>query len=774
MGADLDVASLGRLLDGHPRGRLHALGVTGIGLSGVSALFHARGWEVSGCDERPAPAIRAWLEAHGVAVRDGHDASHLDDAPPDLVLRSPAVPPSNEELAAARARAIPVARRGVALAALVNAAPLSVAVCGTHGKTTTSSFTVSLLRALGGDPSWCVGGYTPSMGGVAGIGGNPEAPFVVEADESDGTLADYAPSVSVVTTVDADHMEHFSSFDDLRACFRSALEKTGRAVVYCRDDEGASGVAAGLPRLFGYGFSAEADLRASGLVLAPDRSTFRLSLRGEDLGTVVLPTPGRHNVLNALGAASVALVLGEDPVRVRDALASLSELPGRRFERIPAGDGLEVRSDYSHHPAEIKALVAMARLRSKGRLLAVFQPHRYTRTLALGEQFPAAFRGVDQLLLLPVFAASEAPVPGGRSEDLYRSFRRQAASPAAGEGPVPLPILMADVPSARGWLDRNLRAGDLLLVIGAGDVVSLVRGAPFRAARPLPAPWPFAEADAPLARRTSYRVGGAADLLADVVSEDGLREVLRFAREHGLPVSMLGQGTNRLIPDGGVRGIVLRLAGGPFGDLSFLADDRVEVGCGVAGAAFLASLREKGLGGLEYMAGIPGVLGGWLAMNAGTRDGAIGDRLVSMTLCDQDGTVRACPAAEAGIGYRRCEALADGMTIALKATFRLEKRARMEVMGRMEAARSKRFDFAGLHTAGSVFRNPPGTSAGRLLDEAGCKGLRVGGAYVCERHANIIATEEGATASDVLALSAWMHDRVLARAGVDLKREIRI
>ena len=778
MDDDLDVSSLERLLARHSHGRLHALGVTGIGLSGVAALFRARGWEVSGCDGHPAAVLKTWLEAQGVRVCEGHSPDHLQVFRPDLILRSPAVASGNPELLRARELAVPTARRGVALATLVNASPLSVAVCGTHGKTTTSCLTVGLLKALGMNPSWCIGGYTASMGGVAGTGGGSKAPFVVEADESDGTLASYSPSISVVTTIDVDHMEHFGSLDDLKKCFRSVLEKTSRSIVYCHDDPGASSVAASLPHALGYGFSEGAGLRAAALEAGPESSSFRLFLSGHPLGRVTLPLPGRHNVLNALAAFAVALSLGFEAEAVLRAVPRLNELPGRRFERIPAGDEIEVRSDYSHHPAEISALVSMARMRARGRLLAVFQPHRYTRTLALGARFPEAFRGVDRLLLLPVFAASEKPLPGGRTEDLYRAFQlqvgREDTTKPAPDGRIPVPLLMADIPAARAWLESNLLPGDLLLVIGAGDVVSLVRGPAFHAAKPSEIPWPFAKAHVPLASLTSYRVGGTADLLATVSSHEELAEVLRYGRARRMPLSVLGQGTNVLAPDGGVRGVVVRLVGGCFASIDFLGDDRVKVGCGVPGALFLSRLRDAGLGGLEYMAGIPGLLGGWLAMNAGTRDGSIGDRLVSMTLCDSDGNVRTFRADEAGFGYRRCDLLAKGTLIVLHATFQLEKRSPEIVSERMETARGRRFQFAGLHTAGSVFRNSPGDSAGRLLDEAGCKGLRVGGAVVCERHANIIATERGATASDVLALSAWMHDKVLARSGIDLKREIRI
>ena len=742
------------LADGTPR-RLHALGATGIGVSGLLALFRSRGWEVSGCDSRPSPALTAWLFSIGVEVYASHDPAHIAVRRPDLVLRSPAVADDNPELAAAQAAGIPVVRRGEALAALVNQSR-GVAVCGTHGKTTTSCFVRELLARLGDNPSWCIGGYTPSMGAVAGMGA-PGAPFVVEADESDGTLALYRPHVTVVTCVEPDHMEHFASFDALKDCFRAAVRATSEAVVCCADNAVAREVAdsASAP-ITTYGFAEDADVRCEIVALEADRSIFDIVLRGGRRLRVSIGVPGRHNVLNATGAFAACVALGHAPGRVAEALGSLKELPGRRYERHVSPCGAEIVSDYAHHPTEIAMLVSMARLAPARRLIAVFQPHRYTRTKALGYDFPAAFRGVDELLLLPVYEASEMPLEGGRTEDLYCEFRRQNADDAS----IPVPKLVPSVSEAAAYLATALREGDRVLVVGAGDVVSLVSLLE-RTKSVAVAPTPI---------RNSFGIASMADKLVDVRDEAELAALLAEAKANAMPVHVVGQGTNLLVSDVGLRGITVRLSLEGFGAFEQLDDSIVCVGCAMAGARLLPLLRDAGLSGLEFMAGIPGCIGGWLAMNAGTRFGEFGDRVVSAIAYGHDGAPGEI--TDFGFGYRTCKAL-EGR-IATKVTLRLVRDDPAAIARRMDDFRAKRFDFSGLRTAGSVFRNPPGVSAGKLLDEAGCKGLRIGGAVVCDRHANIIAAEDGATASDIIALSALMRDRVAASCGIDLHREIKV
>ncbi len=742
------------LIDGAPL-RLHALGATGIGVSGLLALFRARGWEVSGCDSRPSPALQSWLASLGVTVDSGHDPAHIVDRRPDLVLRSPAVTDDHPELVAARAAGVPVVRRGEALAALVNQSR-GVAVCGTHGKTTTSCFVRGLLARLGDKPSWCIGGYTPEMGAVAGVGA-PDAPFVVEADESDGTLALYRPHVTVVTCVEPDHMEHFASFEALKDCFRAAVRATSEAVVCCADNADAvevAGVAAA--PVITYGFADNADVRCEIVALEADRSIFDIVLRDGRRLRASIGVPGRHNVLNATGAFAACIALGHEPGKVAAALDALTELPGRRYERHVSPCGAEVISDYAHHPTEIAMLVSMARLAPARRLIAVFQPHRYTRTKALGPDFPAAFRCIDELLLLPVYEASEKPLEGGRTEDLYCEFRRQNADDSA----IPVPKLVSSVTEVAAYLATVLREGDRVLVIGAGDVVSLV--SLLEKAEPV--------ATEPKPVRTSFGIPATADRLVVVRDETELALLLAEAKAKAMPVHIMGQGTNLLVSDIGVRGLTLHLSQDGFDAFERLDETIVRVGCALSGARLLALLRDAGLSGLEFMAGIPGCVGGWLAMNAGTRFGEFGDRVVAATAYGFDGAL--CKIADFGFGYRTCKALERRIAVAV--TLRLVRDDPAAIARRMDDLRAKRFDFSGLRTAGSVFRNPPGVSAGKLLDEAGCKGLRVGGAVVCDRHANIVAAEDGATASDIIALSALMRDRVAASGGVDLHREIQV
>ena len=741
--------------------RIHCLGVGGIGVSGLAALLRARGCEVSGCDASPSPAMRDWLAARGIAVREGHSPAHLVEFRPDFVVRTPAVPDAHPELAAARAAGIPVASRGEVLARIVNASR-GVAVCGTHGKTTTACFAVALLRALGGDGTgWCIGGFSRGMGGVARPP-DPGAPLVVEADESDGTLALYRPCVTVVTSVDADHLEHFGSFDALLDCFRRVCAATSGTVAYCADDAGAARVAAAVPGAMGYGFSAGARLRAANLETVPDgSSTFDVILDGAPLGRATLAVPGRHNVLNALGAFGACLALGHAPADALSALGALRELPGRRFERHVAAARFEIVSDYSHHPAEIRALVETALSRPHRRLAAVFQPHRFSRTKALAADFPPAFRGVGELLLLPVYAASEPPLRGGTSADLYRAFRLANADDPS----LPVPRLATGLEAAAAYLSGPAGLGpeDVLLVVGAGSVVSLVDALE----RP-PDVAPSAGAPAPGRFSLSYGIEATADALVDVADEDALARALADAGRGG--VRVLGQGTNLLVTDLGVRGRVIRLGG--LNAFARTGDETVAVGCGLPGAALLARLRDAGLSGLECMAGIPGTVGGWLAMNAGTRFGAVGDCVEEVVAYAPGGARTVARAAECGFGYRRCAFLAG--KVAARVHLRLRRDDPAAIAARMADFRAKRFDFSGLRTAGSVFKNPEGTSAGRLLDEAGCKGLRVGGAFVSDRHANIVAAGDGATASDILALIGIMHDAVLERSGVDLEREIRV
>ncbi len=752
------------------------LGVCGVGMAGVAYLLTRRGWQVSGCDAH-ANALAPWLREAGVPVCEGHDPAHLDaNGGAERVIVTPAVSESDPELAAARARGIPVFRRGEVLAALVSQRR-GVAVCGAHGKTTTSCFTTRLLQVLGQAPGWCIGGATRQLGGVAG--GGDRGVLVVEADESDGTLALYHPAVTVLTNIDLDHLEHFDGEAALLACFRQAVVQTREGVAVCCDSERACRVthSVGVPVLT-FGFSNASALRAAEVRVDAASVSFEVAYQGRAWGRVTLGVSGRHNALNALGAAAAALLLGHAPEAVFAALpAACGELPGRRFEAVAEVSGIRCIADYAHHPAELKAAVEMARVQRPERLIVVFQPHRYTRTLALGPDFPEAFAAADEVLLLPVYAASEAPLEGGESCDLYAHFRERAPGQTV--------RLARSLAEAWQYLRQVLTAGDLLLIAGAGDVIGLAE----RVRADLAAGWPLRrdpegfEAElgrvggaravpfGALAGWSSLGVGGWARWRVEVESETALAAVLRLCGASGVAWRLVGAGANAWFSDLGEAGCVIRWAEGACKGLSVQGEAAVEAGCGWRGPALLEALEREGLSGLEFLEGVPGSLGGWLAMNAGAHGGEIASRVSWIRCLNPDGKVTILTPDDLKFSYRSCPGLAG--RVALACGLRLTRADAQVVHAARQAVRARRIPLAGLRTAGSVFRNPPGEAAGRLLEAAGCKGLRIGGARVTDFHANIVAAEGGAaTASDVLALVMRMRGRVARASGVTLKAEI--
>ena len=437
---------------GTPGSRVHLMGAGGIGMAGLARLLAARGMRVTGCDAG-APRTLAWLRSCGIPVQTGHDPAHLAEA--DWAIYSPAVPPGHPERAAAGRRGIALFRRGQVLPVLAEGWR-TVAVGGTHGKTTTASMIAHVLRVCGAEPSWCIGGELPPDGAPAGIGRSSR--LVIEADESDGTLAHYAPELAVITNIEFDHMEHFSAREEMVACF-GAFAGQSKAVVYGADDPEAARLGRGAGGR-SYGFSGGADYRAEDVVA--DAAGTRFTVRAPDGPTVRvrLGVPGRHNVQNALAALAASDGCGVDRAAAAAALESFM-LPRRRFEVVAEARGIRVVGDYAHHPSEIRALIDAARQAGAVRLRAVFQPHRYTRTRALGAEFPAAFDGVDDVILLPVYAASEEPLAGGTAEDLLAHFRRQGR---------PSVELAEGLEDAAERVASRWGAGDWILVVGAGDV----------------------------------------------------------------------------------------------------------------------------------------------------------------------------------------------------------------------------------------------------------------------------------------------------------------
>ena len=462
-------------------GRIHLVGIGGIGMSGIAEVLLTLGYEITGSDLSDSDTTRR-LRTLGADVRLGHEASHVGPGTAVVVVSS-AVGDENPEVRAAREHRVPVIPRAEMLAELMRV-KCAVGVAGAHGKTTTTSLVATVLDAGGLDPTMVIGGRLKSLGGTNARLGRSRY-MVVEADESDGSFLLLRPTVAVVTNIDREHMNHYGTMEALREAYLAYINAVpfyGLAVL-CLD---CPEVAALLPRVrkphLTYGTAPEADLRAEGIEFHGLASSFDVVLRGQPLGRVRVAMPGGHAVRNALAALAVGMDLGIGFERCADALAGFQGIL-RRFEVKGEASGITVVDDYGHHPTEIRATLQAARLGYPGRrVVAVFQPHRYSRLADLFELFAGCFEDADAVVLTDVYAAGEEPIPGVHGASLAEAAARVHA------GDVRFEAAGADL-AAR--VAANLREGDLVVTLGAGDVTKLgpallqeLRGAAREAARP--------------------------------------------------------------------------------------------------------------------------------------------------------------------------------------------------------------------------------------------------------------------------------------------------
>jgi UDP-N-acetylmuramate--alanine ligase len=445
------------LLPGSPR-QFHIVGVGGAGMSAIASVLLEMGHRVSGSDMR-ASSVLERLGASGVRTFVGHDAANLGGA--EVVGYSAAIRPDNVELVESRRRGLRVLRRAELLAAIC-ATGKALAVSGTHGKTTTTAMLARAMDAAGMKPSWLVGG--DPMGSVPSAHWSAGDWVVVEADESDGTFLELGAYGAIVTSIEADHLDHYASVEDLEAAFKTFVGNVPGPRVVCLDDPGGAQLAAAGGAVVGYGTAPGASYEITDIELAGGASSFRARGRGKDLGRFELAVPGVHNVRNAVAALAMAMEVGASPGAARRALASYEGV-SRRFERRGSKDGVSYIDDSAHLPGEVQATLAAARREHPGRLVAVFQPHRFSRTQALWEKFAVAFEGADVLVLTGIYPAGEQERPGVSGRLVEQAVR--AARPG----------LRVEYAESRPELVRLLRdllcPGDLCLTMGAGDVTTL-------------------------------------------------------------------------------------------------------------------------------------------------------------------------------------------------------------------------------------------------------------------------------------------------------------
>ena len=442
----------------------HFIGIGGAGMSGIALVLHERGRKVTGSDLKESHYVRE-LEQAGIDVRIGHSSQTIDEVMPDVVVISTAIPETNPELMRARELGIPVWPRAKMLSALCEDAT-TVAVAGTHGKTTTSSMVATMLDRMGLDPSFLIGGVVEGYGtnGRDGRGGY----FVAEADESDGSFLFLDPDVVVVTNIEEDHMDHYGTLERLEATFQEFMGLVGEAgtvIIMGDDDHYVELARATGRRVLTYGFAEHNDYACVSMASQGISSTFEARLPSAEVVDVrIQANPGRHNVLNGLASIAVADVLGLDVAKAAQALSGFKGAR-RRFTHVGDADGVTIVDDYGHHPTEIKATLGAAAQLDYERVVCVFQPHRYTRTQMMADKFALAFDDVDVLYVMDVFPASEMPIPGISGKTV--------ASGVVRSGHVPDVYY---VPNRRKLLERlarECRPGDLVITQGAGDVTLL-------------------------------------------------------------------------------------------------------------------------------------------------------------------------------------------------------------------------------------------------------------------------------------------------------------
>ncbi len=438
--------------------RIHMVGIGGIGMSGIAEVLLTLGYSVAGSDTRPS-TITERLQNLGATIFEGHRAENIEGA--HVVVISSAVKHDNPEVTEAHKRKIPVIPRAEMLAELMRL-KYGIAVAGAHGKTTTTSMVASILAAAHLDPTFVVGGRVNQAGTTARVGRGEY--FVVEADESDRSFLMFAPVVAVVTTIDREHLDQYSSLEDIQSAFLQFVNRVPfyGAAILCIDEPNVQAIIPNVKRpIITYGTSSQADLVISDIQLNGLTSDFRLTYKGDDLGMFHLPhPPGIHNVRNAAAAAAVALYLNVPSDLIREGLAKFAGV-GRRFDIKGSVNNITVVDDYGHHPAEIRATLEAARGCKFNRLLVLFQPHRFSRTQHLWDEFLRSFNQADLLVLIDIYAASETPIAGITSEALANNIRE------AGHKNV---HYYRSMQAAIEFVLREAKPGDAILTIGAGNV----------------------------------------------------------------------------------------------------------------------------------------------------------------------------------------------------------------------------------------------------------------------------------------------------------------
>ncbi|MGB1260096.1 MAG: UDP-N-acetylmuramate--L-alanine ligase [Akkermansiaceae bacterium] len=751
-----------RLTDRSKPVHVHLIGVAGSGMSGLALLLLGMGHRVSGSD-RVTSGETERMQGLGLIFSSPHRAEEVEGA--DVVVYSSAIREDNVARVHARANNIPCIRRAECLAAILHTRQ-GVVISGTHGKTTTSAMSAHVLRRGGVKPCHYVGAEIPVLGANAHWEEDCDL-MVAEGDESDGTLALYQPQHCVVLNIEEEHLDFYRDIEHIKEVFNTLLDQTRGNKIYFSGCAVAAELCSHREGAVSYGWE-NADFTASDIHETGGTITFDVHKYGELLGRVELGIPGKHNVLNALAAIAVADAAEVDFQLTSRALGTFAGAR-RRFENKHLSRKLRIIDDYGHHPTEVAATLQTARSLKPERLVVVFQPHRYSRTQKLADDFGKALQAADQVFVTDIYPASELPIKGITAQTIVDAIRANGDTRAE---------VVGAISHAHHAVGNSLDDGDLLITLGAGNVHEI--GSKIaRDATTLEEMIRYAGEDAveaklyePMRRHTTILCGGPAQFWLEPHSFEAFACIVGYCRERGIPQRVIGRGSNLLVRDGGIRGAVIHPKGGEFSEVR-VDGNIITAGAGARFKKVASVAAAHNLTGLEWMEGIPGNVGGGLRMNAGAMGTETFDQTLSVTFLDEDGEIRVRERDEITAQYRNVPELRRNF--ALAATFEGQTANPDDIEERMEESKQKRRTSQPIAaSAGCIFKNPEDIPAGKLVDELGMKEASSGKAMVSDVHGNFIVNTGKAQAADVLDLIDQIKTKAKEKRNLTMETEVQI
>ncbi|GAP41748.1 UDP-N-acetylmuramate--L-alanine ligase [Flexilinea flocculi] len=751
---------------------IHIIGIGGTGMSAIALVLHELGVNVTGSDRSNSISV-SQLEKNGIYVKIGHSAENVKDA--DIVVYSSAIAEENPELIEARRMGIPAQKRMEFLDSILSEREV-IAISGTHGKTTTTSMTAWILKSLQMQPGFIIGSTPKNIGKNAEAGkGNL---FVIEADEYDRMFLGLHPAIAVVTKIEHDHPDCYPTESQYLSVFSEFLANTREnGIILLNSDDpkqaSLSEKVNSLVKIYTFGIEKASDFQAEKCEITENgcyRFVFSDNLQKKQT-IIQLSIAGKHNVYNALAALSICSLKGLNLDDAADALKNFQGIE-RRFETIAEWNGIKVIDDYAHHPTEIKATLTAARdAFPHRRIWALWQPHTYSRTKSLLNEFCDSFNLADVLFVTNIYASREKQTDFG-FEDLKTALKQK----------YPKAFFADTNEMAVELLRQQLRPDDVVVTLSAGDANQFGPAAIHRMIDDMKTDFNVKYSNTiqhnmPLSQFSRALCGGPAKEIITANSIEELIEIIKFYQINHDPYKVFGGLTNVLFSDNGFDGTVIlnhsaKIAIYPQGDSAVVIADS-----GLPLISVVKTCAETGLEGFEWAYGIPGTLGGAVYGNAGAFGHETKELVKTITLLKEDTEVIEIPNEKMGFGYRS-SILKDKLMrgTVLRVAMELNYGDPLVIKEKMDQIIAKRrvVHPEGKGSLGSVFKNPAGFYAGKLIEECGLKGKTIGRVHISEAHGNTIITEPGAKSADYVALMQLMQKEVKERFGIDLIPEIEV